>query len=234
MPGWIRSGKLKLIAQCKAHADLLQRHFGLKDDVVIVPLDVPDISIPAIPAIRTKRGRSLAVYHGACNHAKGIAHVISLARLMPDWDFLIPASMHEFNKDFGHLDHYPANLIFKQMSWASGLSDYVRSADIVLCPSSWSAPIEGAVLKSLAHNGLVGLYIHETSFAAEIPEKAKVSIDPHDLDATVARLRRLISHPDEADAIRVEARSYIQTYEAKSRFMLRAIRRICSSPAQSA
>ena len=227
LPGGVRSGKLKLIAQCETSAELLRAHFGRETTVAVVPLTVPDVTPPQGIFTRPRREKPLAVYHGACNHAKGIAHVIALATLMPDWDFLVPSSMRELTRDFGHLDLYPPNLILKQMSWSSGLSEEVKMADLVLCPSSWSAPVEGAVLKSLAHNGLVGLYVHETSFAAEVPPEARVAIDPRDLEGTAARLRRLISNPDEAAAIRSAARRFITQYAEQSQSMLTSLRSTC-------
>ena len=227
LPGWVRSGKLRLIAQCETQAELLRAHFGRETRVAVVPLAVPDITPPQGDFVRPKRERPLAVYHGACNPAKGIAHAVSLAKLMPDWDFLLPSSLHDLNRDFGRLEPYPSNLITKSMGWTSGLSEQVKMADLVLCPSSWSAPVEGAVLKSLAHNGLVGLYVHETSFAAEVPPEARVAIDPRDLEGTAARLRRLISNPDEAAEIRSAALRFISQYSEQSQSMLSSLRATC-------
>ena len=227
LPGWVRSGRLKLIAQCESHAKVLKSHFGEETPVVIVPLSVPDINPPKMDVVRPQRKRPLAVYHGASIHAKGIMHVISLAILMPDWDFLVPASTREMKYHLGKMGALPPNLTLRQMNWPSGLFEQVQMADIVLCPSSWSAPVEGAVLKSLAHNGLVGLYVHETAFAAELPADARVAIDPLDLEGTAAHLRRLISNPEEAKAIRVAARRFISHYSAQSQLMLKSIRSIC-------
>jgi glycosyltransferase involved in cell wall biosynthesis len=107
------------------------------------------------------------------------------------------------------------------------LAEQVQLADIVLCPSSWSAPVEGAVLKSLAHNGLVGLYVHETSFASEIPADARVCIDPKDMERTVATLRRLLKNPAEMEAMRAAARQFITRYAVDNRSMLGSLRSAC-------
>lgn len=227
MPAWVRSGRLKLIAQCQSQAALLRAHFGRDLPVAVVPLAVPDIMPPPVWATRPARERPLAVYHGAVNHAKGIAHVISLARAMKEWDFLVPASIPELLHHFGPLDQPPPNLIFTPMSWGSGLAEQVQLADIVLCPSSWSAPVEGAVLKSLAHNGLVGLYVHETSFASEIPADARVCIDPKDMERAVATLRRLLKNPAEMEAMRAAARQFITRYAVDNRSMLGSLRSAC-------
>lgn len=227
MPGWVRSGKLKLIAQCESQAKVLRAHFGKDVSVAIVPLSVPDITPSSRGMNYPKRARPLVVYHGAANHAKGVAHVIALAKAMPEWDFLIPSNRQELVRHFGEIDPCPSNLMLRQLSWDSGLSELVKSADLVLCPSSWSAPVEGAVLKSLAHNGLVGLYVHETSFASEIPPQARVAIDPDDILTTAMRLRHLVENPSESDAIRAAARSYITRYAHDNESMLGALKSAC-------
>lgn len=227
MSGWVRSGRLRLIAQCESQAALLRKHYGQGASVVVVPLSVPDISPPPEEPARPKRPRPMVVYHGAPSHAKGLAHVIALAERMPDLDFLVPSSQREVQSHFQPADSLPANLLLKAMNWDSGLAEEVRRADAVLCPSSWSSPVEGAVLKSLAHNGLVGLYVHESSFAAEIPPEASFCVEPGNMDATVARLRHLLAHPLEAAAIRKAARLYIAGYRTKNRDMLRQLRAAC-------
>lgn len=224
---WVFSGRLRLIAQCESQARLLRAHYGPATRVAVVPLSVPDISPPQGGALRPERPRPFAVYHGAASHAKGLAHVITLAASMPDWDFLVPASLREVHNHFQFMENLPANLMLKPMNWGAGLSEEVAHADAVLCPSSWSAPVEGAVLKSLAHNGLVGLYVHESSFASEIPPEAVVRVEPGNIDATVARLRHLIAHPHEREALRTAARQFIADYGTKNRRMLRQLRLAC-------
>ena len=227
LPSWVRSGKLRLIAQCESQAELLRAHFGRETRVAVVPLAVPDIMPPEGDVTRPKRERPLAVYHGAPLVAKGIAHAVALAKAMPDWDFLVPSSLHDLNRNFEGPETYPPNLITQQLGWSWGLSEQVKLADVVLCPSSWSAPVEGAVLKSLAHNGLVGLCVHDTSFASEIPAEARVLIDPRDLEGTAARLRGLMARPDEAAAIRTAARRFIAQYAERSQTMLGSLRAAC-------
>ena len=98
-----------------------------------------------------------------------------------------------------------------------------------ICPSSWSATVEGAVLKSLAHNGLVGLFAHETAFSSEVPVEARLDLNPSDWPATVARLRAALADPVLATSIRSAARAYITHYLAGSRDMLAKIRAVCRS-----
>ena len=224
---WVQSGRLRLMAQCESHARLLRAHFGPQAIVRVVHLSVPDVEIPEFPPSPPMRERPLVVFHGATYPAKGVAHVVSLARLMPDWDFLVPSDVKEFVHHFGSADGLPSNLTFRRMSWSSGLAEAVATADLVLCPSSWSATVEGAVLKSLAHNGLVGLYAHETAYASEVPVSARLDLDPTDWPATVERLRRAVTTPELAASIRSAARAYIAQYVMGSRGMVEKIRAVC-------
>ncbi len=229
LPKWVQSGRLRLMAQCESHARLLRAHFGPQAIIHVVPLSVPDVEVPAAWAVRPARPRPLVVFHGACYPAKGVDHVVALARLMPECDFLIPSDEKEFIHHFGAVAGLPTNITFRRMSWARGLAEAVATADLVLCPSSWSATVEGAVLKSLAHNGLVGLFAHETAFASEVPVDARLDLNPSNWPATVARLRAALADSAQATAIRSAARAYITRYLASSRDMLSQIRAVCRS-----
>ena len=229
LPKWVQSGRLRLMAQCESHARLLRAHFGPQAIIHVVPLSVPDVEVPAVLRERPARPRPLIVFHGACYPAKGVDHVVTLARLMPECDFLIPSDEKEFIYHFGTVAGLPTNITFQRMSWASGLAEAVATADLVLCPSSWSATVEGAVLKSLAHNGLVGLYAHETSFSSEVPVDARLDLNPRDWPATVAHLRAALADPVLVTSIRSSARAYITRYLASSRGMLGKIRTVCRS-----
>jgi glycosyltransferase involved in cell wall biosynthesis len=228
---WVASGRLRLMAQCDSHARLLRAHFGPGAIVKVVPLSVPDIAVPAIAPTRPSRARPLAVFHGSCQPAKGVAHVIALAAEMPDWDFLVPSDPKEYRKHFGTTEGLPGNLQFRRLSWSEGLADAVATADAVLCPSIWSATVEGAVLKSLAHNGLVMVTTHDSSFGSELPVDARLDLDPADLRGTAARLRAVHADPAQAEAIRAAARAYAENYARGCHGMLAAIGTACRTSA---
>jgi len=219
------------MAQCESHARLLRAHFGPGAVVKVVPLSVPDITAPASAPTRPVRSRPLAVFHGSCQPAKGVVHVIALAKEMPDWDFLVPSDPKEYLQHFGTTEGLPGNLQFRRLSWSEGLADAVATADVVLCPSIWSATVEGAVLKSLAHNGLVMVTTHDSSFGSELPVNARLALDPADLRGTAARLRSVHSDPAQAEGIRAAARAYAENYARGCSGMLAAIGRACRSSA---
>lgn len=214
-------GRLSLIAQCDTHAQLLRRHFGAAATIRIVPINLPELDVAQ--GAPSARCRPMAVFHGTQAPAKGLRHVIGLAAIMPEWDFLVPCGEDDFKWHFPDLAPPPANVLFRAMSWATGLEAAVRTADVVLCPSSWSAPVEGAVLKSLAHNGAVVLWPHETAFAREIPAAARIDLHHEDLARTAAEMTLLISDPARAAYLRSAAAAAVRSYTGRNANMLPAL-----------
>ena len=229
--GWVASGRLRLMAQCDSHAALLRTHFGPGAVVKVVPLSVPDIATPPAEPPRPVRARPLGVFHGSCQPAKGVAHVAALAREMPDWDFLVPSDRGEYVHHLGSTDGLPGNLQFRRLSWNEGLAGAVASADAVLCPSIWSATVEGALLKSLAHNGLVMVLPHPSSFASELPPEARLAFDPADVRGSAERLRAVHADPALSGAMRAAARAFMKDYARRCRSMLAGIDEATRRPA---
>lgn len=224
---WVNSGRLKLMVQSESQARLLRMHFGGHAVIKVAHLSVPDIDTLAPQAHSLKNRRTQVVFHGTCQPAKGVGYVIVLAQMMPDWDFIIPSTINEYVRNFGSTKSLPSNVLFMPMTWADGLSEFVAKADLVICPSAWSAPVEGAILKSLAHNGLLAVIPHDSSFASDIPPGARLDINPLNWEATVGLLRTTLSSPLKLHAIREAARNYITQYNQSNSAVLEKIISIC-------
>lgn len=224
---WVASGRLRLMAQCESHARLLRTHFGPGAVIKVVPLSVPDVLASPSAAHRPARARPLGVFHGSCQPAKGVAHVVALAKEMPDWDFLIPSDPKEYLAHFESISDLPDNLQFRRLTWNEGLAEAVAGADLVLCPSIWSATVEGALLKSLAHNGLVMVLPHESSFASELPPEARLDFDPRDVKGSAARVRAVHADGALSGEIRAAAGSFAADHARRSRCMLARIGETC-------
>ena len=70
----------------------------------------------------------------------------------------------------------PENITFKPMDWANGLKAYVQKANYVLCPSIWSAPVEGALVKSVL-SGTPTIVVDETSaYQSELSDNIVVRV----------------------------------------------------------
>ncbi len=211
-PEWVNSGRLRLIVQSESQARLLRSHFGVNALITVVPLFVPDIDLPRIEAVHLSRVRPQIIFHGTCQPAKGISLIVVLARMMPECDFIVPSNIREYINYHKPNEAHPENLLFRSSSWDQGLKDLVANADLVICPSVWSAAVEGAILKSLAHNGLVAVFPHESSYASEIPSEARLEINPLDWVGTVESLRTVLRNPQLAKLKRDAARRYVSNY----------------------
>lgn len=223
---WVRTGRLGLVAQCRTQADLLRSHFGETTKVAIVPLHVPDIE--PRHAVTPTRPRPLAVFHGSTHPAKGIGAMVALARCLPDWDFLVPGRVAEslsIARLFGPL---PDNVRFQPMTWEEGLAEAVAQADAVICPSAWSAPVEGALLKSLARNGVVVAHPDCTTFASELPAGAFIPLLPGRHHETAHELERIRADADARIRLRMAAAEFVAAYAASGRGMAATLIKTCS------
>jgi hypothetical protein len=106
------------------------------------------------------------VFHGANVRAKGVEYTLQLAKNLPQYRFLFPfigkSSL--------------TNVYYEDVTWATGLKDRILNASITLCPSVWSAPIEGSVIKTLQLGVPTGLLNAQYSFATEIPDSIALKL----------------------------------------------------------
>jgi len=66
------------------------------------------------------------------------------------------------------------------MTWEAGLREAMAASRMVMVPSLWSAPIEGALIKSLITNDRVAILDNDSAFQSELPHEAvlRLSGDP--------------------------------------------------------
>jgi len=223
---WVAAGRLGLIAQCPSQAALLRRHFGPEAKIKVVPLHVPHLEVTH-RAERPSRPRPLAVFHGSTHPAKGVGLAVALARQMPDWDLMIPATACDARRLLKNHGAPPPNVHFQPITWETGLAEAVAEADAVLCPSLWSAPVEGALLKSLAANGVVLACPHETSFASELSAGSFIPLLPDRVADAAASLRLVQRDPAAGAALRAAAASFVSEYVGRSRNMAGALLAAC-------
>jgi hypothetical protein len=163
------SMRIEFLAQNQYQHRLLMKVYGDGISVKVLGMFTGEVTSESIPLqINRKENSKLIVYHGGLNEAKGIHYFIALAIRIPEYDFLIPDSEKNVKK-YLRYDKFSDNLFFKKCSWESGLKDYVEESIITICPSMWSAPIEGALIKSLVHARSVAVVSTEFGFVNEIP-----------------------------------------------------------------
>jgi hypothetical protein len=173
----VKAGRLHLVAQCASQARLASRHFGV--NVPVVGLWTADwAGIFDAPApVSTEQLRADVVFHGFWLEAKGARWAVEVARRTPGLRFLMP-----FARPRG-LEEAPLNCEFTPMTWDTGLAAACAAASVVLVPSLWSAPVESAVIKSIAQVPVVAVVENDTTFAAEIPRDVVLHLPPEPVHA---------------------------------------------------
>ncbi|WP_020485682.1 hypothetical protein [Methylomonas sp. MK1] len=175
----VGSGRVNVAAQSRRQAELAQRHFGLKDLPRVIGLWTQDwdelfsewvnLSSNTVPTAYSWD----VLFHGHCVDAKGASWTAKVAELSPEIRFMFPFSKPDWFAA-------PANCSFRPCTWESGLYDEIKKSRFVIVPSLWSAPIEGALVKSIVCANAVVVVDNRTSFCDELPEGVvlKLSADP--------------------------------------------------------
>lgn len=156
------ASKIIFYTQNNKQSELVKKHFGKRIKVCQIGLKTGEYLENDFLKGQTQQYD--VVYHGANVEAKGFLYFIELAKKMDDMNFFIP-----YNREDLPYSVLPNNLTCKSMTWNSGLKEIVINAKLVLCPSLWSNPIEGALLKSIHYNGNVGIVKTEYGFVNDIP-----------------------------------------------------------------
>jgi hypothetical protein len=142
------------------------------------------------------------VFHGGDVAAKGSRWALQVAAALPEATFLFPFAPPQDCP-------LPTNARFQPCTWERGLGAAVAAARIVLVPSLWSAPIEGALVKSMLHGRLVATAAAEGCWSEEIPDAFRLRLDPDPVQAAAA-LRSALAQGRTAD--HAQAGAWIRTH----------------------
>lgn len=183
------ASKVVFYAQNKRQELLLKTHFGEETTTILIGLKTGEIFEEDF--VKGQAEQYDIVYHGANVEAKGFLYFIELAKKMHDFIFFLPYNQEEIPSM-----ELPKNLICKSMTWNRGLKDVVINAKLVLCPSLWSAPIEGALLKSIHYNGNVGIVRTEYGFGNDIPDTALLKLS-NDTTKAVDQINKFFVKSDD-------------------------------------
>jgi hypothetical protein len=184
----VKAGRVNVAAQSLRQAELAQRHFGLSALPRVIGLWTQDWDevFAGVAKLASSAPPSTyswdVLFHGHCLDAKGASWTASVAAYCPELRFMFP---------FPRPDWFvaPANCCFVPCIWESGLRDEIKKSRFVIVPSLWSAPIEGALVKSIVCAAAVAVVNNPTSYCDELPDGVvlKLSVPP---DAAAKELQR--------------------------------------------
>lgn len=170
------SDKIIFLVQNKNQKKLVEKHFKTSN-IKIVGMYTKELEISEITN-NNKIFKYDFVYHGNYLPEKGFFYVFELSKYLKNESFLIPYSKAFILKKYPNLniDEYK-NIDFIDINWDNGLKDYVIQSKINLTPSIWSAPIEGAFMKSIIYNGCVASFRSKYSYAEELDDKIFITLE---------------------------------------------------------
>jgi hypothetical protein len=160
------SSRIHFWAQNNLQKDLLIAHFGDKTKVSVVGMDAERRHIPETPLYLASGCSYDVVFHGVSSAAKGLFYIDELSRLLPMFSFLIPDDSSNVERMLGL--PVASNVSCIPMTWDTGLMEAVLTCKIVINPSMWSAPIEGALVKSAIYNKSVATVRTKFGYESEI------------------------------------------------------------------
>lgn len=161
------SHKILFYLQNKKQEELIKLHYGSSVNSRIIGMRTCELI--GYNILHNERNSKLIVYHGSLSVPKGLNYIIRLICQMENFSLLIPFKKESVQKIY--TECFPRNIIFNEITWETGLKQYIEEASLVLCPSIWSAPIEGALIKSLYYNGNVAIMDTKYGFQNEIPNE---------------------------------------------------------------
>ncbi len=174
-------GSVAFWVQTEGYRTLLTEFAGTGVKVRVAGLWTDDFDGLEKPLMPVPRIADI-VYHGSWHEAKGARWTLDLAAAMPERAFLFPC-----RKPADVLP--PPNAVFRLLSWDTGLSAQVQVSPLCLVPSLWTAPIEGSLVKSIAHAPATAVVEDSLSFVRELPEGLVLKL-PRDVSAAADRLRQ--------------------------------------------
>jgi len=204
------SNKIEFLTQNENQTQLIKQHFGPNSNVRLTGMDTGELSV--IPMYEAPKDFPHVdfLYHNTLHKEKGIFYFIDLAIHLPQYSFCIPYSKDYAKKVLG-VNTYPDNIIFISCTWETGLCDLVTSSKIIVCPSLWSAPVEGSFLKSLHFNGCVAVFKTEYSFVSEIPSNTLIELSDVISDSALT-LSVIIADEETMNNYKINSKKWIDKF----------------------
>ena len=149
---------------------LLQKNFGLDANVIVTGMN-SDFDVLTHHEQSNHLRKKTVVFHANPLAAKGVDWTIELAKQLPDFEFIFPFDRNDLPEFL-----IPKNCSFASMSWETGLKELISESEYVICPSLWSAPIEGALIKSIVFGNKVLVVDEISAFQNDLKSIADLNL----------------------------------------------------------
>jgi hypothetical protein len=157
------------------------------------------------------------LYHNTLTEAKGMRYFLDLAKEMNEYSFAIPYTKQQVRSVIPDLK-YLKNLDFLSVTWDTGLLEILTKSKIVLNPSLWSAPVEGALLKSIQYNGCVAVIDVNYSFQQEIPDSVLIKL-PKNIQTAKEILSLVLNSEKEINRLKKNSKDWLVNYNKNTELL---------------
>lgn len=210
------SGSVHFYAQTETQASLASEHFGGTAIIEVAGLWCDDWSehfdsFLAHGIRESAPGPYDIVYHGSRDMAKGLGWILTVASKTSHLSYLVPLDRGEANFSG------PPNVMIQPMRWNEGLFDAIKGSAITIVPSLWSAPIEGALVKSIVTARATAIIQNESSYSREISDGVCLTL-PQDTDDAAGVLSEAIDQQWKASE--TPRQKWAEAFQAQGRDLI--------------
>lgn len=142
--------KIEFIVQTDGYKNIIKSVFGQTASCRLLKMKFPSIKRNNIKSLEKNYD---FVFHGNNIDAKGSSYALKIAESFSCNNFFFPF----------HVETKEKNIVSKPLSWDKGLKEVISKSKISLCPSIWSAPVEGAIIKTMLLKVPVAIHVNEYS-----------------------------------------------------------------------
>lgn len=142
--------KIEFVVQTDGYKNIVKSVFGQTARIRLLKMKFPSIKRNNFQSSEKKYD---FVFHGNNLDAKGSSYALNMAKSFSCNKFFFPF----------HIDSKKKNIVSKPLSWDKGLKQVISKSKISLCPSIWSAPVEGAIIKTMLLKVPVAIHVNEYS-----------------------------------------------------------------------
>jgi hypothetical protein len=207
--------KIVFLTQNKKQSELLIMKFG--DDININQIGMMIDLRSSRKEINNDLKEYDFLYHNTLTEAKGMRYFLDLAKEMNEYSFAIPYTKQQVRSVIPDLK-YLKNLDFLSVTWDTGLLEILTKSKIVLNPSLWSAPVEGALLKSIQYNGCVAVVDVNYSFQQEIPDSVLIKL-PKNIQTAKEILYLVINSEKEINRLKKNSKDWLVNYNKNTELL---------------
>ena len=201
--------QIKFLAQNINQEKLLKQHFG--DDIQTTVVGMNTCELDTVFPIRSNISNYDFVFHGSCTLAKGIEYFINISENMPKFRFFIPIKKVDCEELLNRIVD-SANITFKDCTWDTGLKEAVLNSKFTLNTSLWSAPIEGALIKSIYYGQNIFVVQSEYGFENEIVLDMGLKQLPAQYQSAIAILNKAVLSYDYDEVVLSKRRDVLLDY----------------------